>query len=368
MIKHRSFTLDKFFKAVDGQIRNQYFTKKNLTVPTGMTFDNDTFDNFWNGIEESKRVEYEEELQCINDTAEQARDCLEQACQQFSIQKQENETAETTAMRVFLHSEDAFLLAFDAYLYYVLSEKLSHHKFQNVTVNFGDGKLDQFKPVVEKFFKDCGKSDHCAIRQRTDGEKVILLIARGDYMKTHLIFDEAKKKPEITSFRPAKEDMLVYDKRNNVLSMCLSGRSDDEKKKYLEVFGATFLGVMQIDDSILNNSLVVLDPIKNRTFNYGGNEHIEAVKLTEVSAKLSGGFLRIALKSNDLNNIQGYGIGPDGSAEFLSVKLKFLIKRDGKKSKAMMVEIRPPESSKIPQKREKQIIEAYLKDQGVFLV
>jgi hypothetical protein len=195
-----------------------------------------------------------------------------------------------------------------------------------------------------------------------------LLIARGDYMKTHLIFDEEKRKPAVTSFRPAREDMLVFDKRNNVLSMCISGRSDDEKKKYLEVFGAAFLGVTEIADSTLNDSLVVLDPIKNRTFNYGGNEHIEAVKLTEVNAKLNGGFLRLSLKSNDLSNIQGYGIGADGSAEYLSVKLKFLIKRDGKKSKAMIVEIKPPENSKIPQKREKQIIEAYLKEQGVLLV
>jgi hypothetical protein len=33
----------------------------------------ESFDSFWEGIEEEKRVEIEEELHCINDTADQAQ-------------------------------------------------------------------------------------------------------------------------------------------------------------------------------------------------------------------------------------------------------------------------------------------------------
>ncbi|MFA4905021.1 MAG: hypothetical protein WC645_00805 [Candidatus Margulisiibacteriota bacterium] len=367
MAKHRSFKLDKYLKAVDAGLRAEYFTKHSLTFPAGINFDDDSLDKFLETIAEAKRVEIEEQLHCINDTAEQARDCLEQACQQFSIQKQDDETSETTAMRVFLKGEDAFSLAFDAYLYYVLSEKLSHHKFQSGTANFGDGQFPQFRSAVEAHFKDCGKSDHCDIRHRQDGDKHILLVARGDFMKTHLIFDEAKGKPDISSFRPAKEDMLVYNTTNKVLSMSLSGRSDDDKKKYLEMFGSAFLGLAQIDDATLNNSLVDIDPIKKRTFNFNGNEQIESVKLIEVNAKVGNGGIRMILRSNDLANMQGYGIGKDGNAEFVSAKLKFFVKRDGKKSKGYVVDIRPPENSKIPQKKEKQIIEAFLREQGVLL-
>jgi hypothetical protein len=43
------------------------------------------------------------------------------------------------------------------------------------------------------------------------------------------------------------------------------------------------------------------------------------------------------------------------------------MKREGKKSKPITVELRPPENSKIPQKKEKQIIEQYLYEQGVLL-
>jgi len=368
MAKHRSFKLDKFLKAVDPLLRGQYFTKHGVTFPDNINFNDDSLDNFWETIPEANRVEIEEQLHCVNDIADQARDCLEQACRDFGIQKQANELPETTAMRVFLHdNEEAYGVAFDAYLYYILSERVTRHKFQNATLTFDDGRKVQFKTAVEQHFLDSGKGTHCAIRHRIDGDKHILLIARGDFMKTHLIFDDQQNKPDIRSFRPAKEDMLVFDKNNNILSMSLSGHSDDDKEKYLEMFGNTFLGVTQIDNSTVNNSLVDLDPIKNRTFNFGGNEQVESVKLTEINAKLRGGAMRLILKSNDLAGVQGYGVGSDGAAEFVSAKLKFFIKREGKKSKGFVVEVRQSGNSKIPQKKEKQIIEDYLREQGVLL-
>lgn len=161
--------------------------------------------------------------------------------------------------------------------------------------------------------------------------------------------------------------MLVFNTTNKVLSMSLSGRSDDDKKKYLEMFGGAFLGLAQIDDATLNNSLVDIDPIKTRKFNFNGNDQIESVKLIEVNAKVANGAMRLILKSNNLAETKGYGIGADGNAEFISAKLKFMVKRDGKKSKGYVADIRPPENSKIPQKKEKQIIEAYLREQGVLL-
>jgi len=72
---------------------------------------------------------------------DQARDCLKQECRQFSIQKQDDVTSETTAMLVLLKGEDAFAIAFYAYLYYVLLENISRHKFNNETANFVNGHI-----------------------------------------------------------------------------------------------------------------------------------------------------------------------------------------------------------------------------------
>jgi len=368
MVKHRSFKIDKFLKSVDTQLRNQYFSKYKITLPADVNFDDGSFDKFWSTIKDEQRDDIEEELRCINDIADHARDCLERACQEFKIQKQEEERAETTALRVFLDKNpEAYLMALDAYLYYVLSERCSRHKFNNGKPDFNSAKVSQFKSAVEQHFKNTGKSEHCVIRQRIDGNNHIFFIARGDFRKTYHIFDEKEGKPDIRSFRPAKEDMLAFDKQTNILCLSIDGRCDDDKKKYLEMFGGTFMGLSKIDESTLNNLLVNLDPIKKRTFHYEGNEQIESVKLTEVNAKLRGGALRLSIRSHDLKDtIQGFGLASDNT-EYISVKLNFLIKRDGKKSINRSVIIKPPENSKIPQRKEKQIIEAYLREQGVLL-
>ena len=54
MIKHRSFKTDKFLESVDEQLRNQYFQKYNITLPANINFDDNSFDNFCNCIEEEQ--------------------------------------------------------------------------------------------------------------------------------------------------------------------------------------------------------------------------------------------------------------------------------------------------------------------------
>jgi len=47
MAKHRSFTLDKFLKAVDSGQRAEYIKNHSLTFPVGINFNDDSLDNFW---------------------------------------------------------------------------------------------------------------------------------------------------------------------------------------------------------------------------------------------------------------------------------------------------------------------------------
>jgi hypothetical protein len=234
-----------------------------------------------------------------------------------------------------------------------------------VTPDFSDAKVAEFKTAVEEYYREEGKSDHCDIRQRIDDGKHVFLIARGDFMKTHLVFDEDRGKTSVRSFRPAREDILIYDSQKNILCLNVDSRTED-KEKYIEMFGKAFLGLEVIDPATLAGSLVDLEPIRGKTFSYEGNDHIERVMLTEVETKMRGGSLRMSLRSNNLSTMDSFGLSSDGT-EYVSAKLKFLIRRDGKKSKSVSVLIKPPENSKIPEKKEKKIIEDYLREQGVML-
>ena len=367
MVKHRSFTLEKFITGVNNDLLKRYFTRHRVSVPDGFVFDRNNIHDFLDGIsDDGKRTYIEEELQCINDIADRARSYLERAKREYNIDVQDDEPSETTAMRVFLHSEEAFSLAFDFYLFVVYSEKLSHHKFEHNNCNFADDRFVLLKTAIEQHFKDTGKSEHCDVRYRAQGEKHVILIAHGDFMKTHLIFENGKV--DIQSFRPAKEDMLVFDTRNCVLSINAGGWSDADKKRYIEIFGSAILGMDQVADATFNNTLVVLDPIKNGSFNYSGNDDVESVHLTEVKVKCRGSkIIKVTINCGDVRQaFLDLGLSLQ-DAEYVSAKLRFHIKRGGKKPKSITVEIKPPENTKLPEKAEKEIIESYLRDNGVLL-
>ena len=367
MAKHRSFKLEKFIKGVNSDLLKVYFTRHNIPVVEGFVFSIDNIHDFLDGItDDGLRSYVEEELHCINDIADRARNYLEHAVRDYGIAVQEDEPSETTAMRVFLHGEEAFSLAYDYYLFVVYSEKLSHHKFDTNNCNFADDRISLLKSAIEQHFKDTGKSEHCDVRWRSNGDKHIVLVAHGDFMKTHLIFESSKV--EIKSFRPAKEDMLVFDSNNCVLSVNTSGRSDTDKKKYIEIFGNAILGIDQVDESTFNNTLVVLDPIKDGSFSYSGNDDVDSVHLTEVRVKCRGSrVIRVAIGCGDVPQaLSDLGLSLDDS-EYVSAKLRFYIKRSGKKPKSITVEIKPPENTKLPEKAEKGIIESYLRDNGVLL-
>lgn len=368
MAKHRSFKLDRFIGSVEDGLLRQYFSeKRNIEVPSAVRLDGNSFEKFWKRLSDVDQTEIEEELQCINDIADRSRGYLEDAIQDYSIQRVDTDSPATVAMRVFLHSEEAFSKSFDHYLYVVYSEKLSHHKFYQGVADFTSSKIAKFKSEVTRHFKECGKSENCDIRERYEDGKYILLVARGDFMDSHLTFEGGKMK--ISSFRPAREDMLVFEPNTSVLSINVGAYSDMEKIKYLEMFGKTIMGLSEIEERTKTGTVVILDPIRNNSFNYDGNEHIKAVKLTEVKVKQKGvAPIKLTVNYNDVTRLfNRYNLSSDGT-EFISVKLRFEVKRDGKNSKKITVEVKPPENTKVPVKAEKKIIEDYLREQKVLLI
>jgi len=373
MPRHRSFKLDKFIRVTDGALLNQYFVKNEIPVPEGTDLGNkDHFDKFWNGLTEEDQAYFESDLQRINDIADKTRDFLQVAVKQFNIainnDAKNPDSPETIAMRVFLHSEEAFDLAHDRYLCVIYAEKLSHHKFKTGSADFAEAKFDAFEKEIVDFLKDNSKGEHYDVRRYESDGKYYVLIARGDFVKTHFVFKNGKI--DIDCYRPAKEDVLVFDRKNSVLSIKLGTRDADEEKKYLEVFGKQFMGVDVSDINAVISGLVDLDPIKNGTFKYDGNEHIEAVRLTEVKVRQGGkrGGTWVSIGSGDVRDVfSRYKLQADFT-NFIAVKLKFYVKRKDKKSKPIQIEIRPPLKTGIPEKEGKAVIEEYLHENGVLLL
>ena len=114
-----------------------------------------------------------------------------------------------------------------------------------------------------------------------------------------------------------------------------------------------------------------LAPIRNGTFSYDGNERISWVKLVEVQVRLQGATdMRLKVNSSDLmrtfqQDLPGLRLG---DSELVSAKLRFKLNLDGRKARPLTVEIRPPEHTSLNKRREVEIVESYLRENGVLLV
>lgn len=234
MTSHRTFSLDKFIRSVDEKLLRSFFQKHELPLPARFSINPNSVSKVLEGIKnEDNRSDILEDMHCINDIADGSMDLLIQAIKDRKIQYFEDESPETTAMRIYLYKDpEAFAKIHDTFLCSLYSEKLNHYAFEKCKFQETNGNLHKFKKAVEEYFKDKGKSDNCLIRECREGAKYHLFIERGDFMKTYPVFENRGIKHK--SLRPGKEDFLLFDKEKSVLSLGLNGYSPEDSRRYVE--------------------------------------------------------------------------------------------------------------------------------------
>jgi hypothetical protein len=128
------------------------------------------------------------------------------------------------------------------------------------------------------------------------------------------------------------------------------------------------------DESLATNGnrdkTYTLKPLQDGSFNWSGNKHISEIILTEVKLRLMGKTRPVVIiSSGDVRKSLQEGIsGIDlSNGELVYARFRFVLKVDGKKRK-VSVEIVPPMTTDLAQKRYSDIISDYLKEQGVKLV
>ncbi len=369
MVKHRGFTFEKFVYAVGEDLLKGYFSKRDIKVPLGTPLDYEHVQKLLDELGENAEKEIDEEFRRINDVAERGQDYLETAKNEFGIQTPDDEPREKTAMRLFLRENpDAFKMAYDYYLYRTIAANLSHHQFPLGQVDCSKKCLGRFRAKIAEHYQRQAKSEDCSVRHRVDGDNHIIFVARGDFVKTQPVWENRTVKNRY--FRPAKEDVLIFNTKNSVLSLKIASRGKDDKTEYIKAFGYHVLGKHRIEDEVFENSLVSLLPIQNGSFNYEGNEHIKWVKLVEVQMRIQERApIRLKINSNDLAGALERVLGislQDG--ELLSARLKFKLEHDGKLQRPVTVELKPPEQTNLNKKRDITIIEDYLRENEVLLI
>jgi hypothetical protein len=377
MTKHRGMTFRKFVTAVGEELIKRYFDKINKPLPAEIVFSDNTVSQFLDTTGEELKLTVNEDFQTVNDIAERGMNYIERSREEDNIpprltepkgggQVPENEPRERTAMRLFLDYSDTFQKAYDRYLCLTIGATLTHCQLPENNADFSPQQVEAFKNSITNYYQSCNKGADCSVRIHQENDCYYFLIARGDYVKSDMKWEDGTIKPIF--YRPGKEDILVYNPKNKVLGIRTAGKSNDPKIKYIEQFCKNILKVESVDESVYTKSLISLNPFQNKTFNYNETKTMKGIKLLELDGIINGtNKIKISLGSPDL--LQSLDeIGVDLSTiELRAVRLLFRIKSNGFLLKPVKIEITTNSRADLSKKQGKEIIEDYLREQGVIL-
>lgn len=365
MPRHRGMTFRKFIAAVAGESINRYFIKIGHPLPDNMIFSEEApLQKFMDTLPEEIRSGVLEDFQTINDITERGMSYIEKAVAQDGIQIYPDDTREQAAMRLFLDHQTTFQKSYDRYLCLTIGATIRPYKLNGTNADFSPQQLEIFKNNVADYYQKCMKGGGCSVRSYNEDNCHYIVVARGDYMKSDMKWENGTTKPIF--YRPGKEDILIYDPVNKILRMKTAGKGDDPKKKYIELFGNHILKTVQ-PASVYTQLMISLEPLKNKAF-YDGNDDIK-IKLLELAGGMNGtSRLKIRLGSADLLK----SIDEDlelslTDIDLDAVTLKFTLKTDGVPLQTIPIEITKTSIAGLTKKQGKEIIEDYLKQQNVIL-
>jgi len=370
MPKHRGLTLRKFVRTVPWDLFQRYFAALEWeTQPTDWVFINsDAMEEFLARPENAQaKAVIIEDFRRVNDICEQGMNLVVRACQNFGLDFDPDRPRQELAMRLFLDHREAFEFAWTRYLLYASSSRLSLHKVPSDSVVIGESELDAFRDEVRRWFADLAKGDVCNVRHFEDAGDTVILVSHGSYIRTIAYWEGDRI--ALNSFRPASEDILIYDPEDALLSVKAS--LDKDRRQYLRAFAKCIVRDETLFEEAMNTHAFSLAPLQRGKFDFGGDGPITRIDLLKVRLKLHGpGDPVVEVKSNDVlqtfaRDLNGLSLA---SGELTLARFRFHLHPDNEKPAKVTFEIEPPSRTDLAQKRYADIIERYLVEQGVKLL
>lgn len=318
---------------------------------------------------EDERLDIVEEAECMEDLASeffpQIREFVLNDSVNYPLEWTDKESNETIVLRIFLRSQKAYKLVYDLFLCDKCYAKLHHYSLEADEVLFKQENIEAFKVDLKKYFEDQKQTGSCYIRQREYKGRQYILVLRGDEQKTVTVLNESGDQKVHRVFRPAKEDMVVYDKENSVIAMSPGIGSTKNKLAYANAFNKHILsGKDTIGKGFFSadNYLVDLKPLFDKKF-YERTAEVEEIKLVYIFA-IKDGTVPIELKivSEDvLDSIKTLGLHISDN-EIVSAKIE--VRLEGRKG-AIPVPLTQRSTGQINGRKESETVESFLRARKV---
>jgi len=364
---HRTLNFSKFVSAISPEILERYLGHFNWEhSPEGWQLMNpDALREFLDQAENGEASAIiEEEFRRINDLCSRGMNLVVRAYKEFGRDFDESLSAEELSMRLFLDHEDAFDYAWSRYLLFAGTPKLSFFSLGTDDLKFTAAKLKKFEDDLRAWFGESAKGE-CFVKNFKDARDTVILISRGSYVRTVACWRE--EEIGFTSYRPASEDVLVYNRKTGILTMKASLEKD--RTRYLDAFSTHLAGDSKIAERAGKRKLYSLAPIQDGSFEFAGDGEVTGVDLVKVRLRLDGiEQPEIQIKSDDVRrSVDAYLKVPLRAGTLTYASFRFHLKPPGRRRTKVTFEIEPPLRTDLAEKKYADIIERYLIEQKVKL-
>ena len=367
MPKHRGLNRKRFLEALNPELLDRYFTSRieEQDLPRRLWMTADLVDRFLNEnpvdvgpvLEESSR---------INDLAQQGKGTLVWTYGRYKIRWLEAETPEDMAMRLFLDYKGAFQHAYAWYTWHSCASRMSECRMPADGFELTPERVAGFRESITDWFRGLAKGETTEVSSYEQDGLTVILVTHGSYVRT--VAEWEGEKVTIRSFRPATEDILLYNPASGILQM--KATLEKDRKEYLKAFAGEFLEDTASAEKAAAQPAYTLEPFRTGRFSFAGNAEITDVVLLEANLQLAGETEpKLHLKSKDLRRTLDAELKDLSLSmgELTYVKLRFFLRIDGKEVHEN-VEIAPPERSDLPTREHQEVIARYLQEQGVKLI
>lgn len=368
MPQHRRLNVKKFLDSVSESLLKEYFERffeGNLQLDA---YDSNSVLAFMDAPgHEALKSAVRKDFCRINDISEKVMNHLVKAARIYGVEIRQNEPREALAMRLFLFHPDAFEYAYDKFCIFNAENKVSEHNITADGLTVTPDKLNTFKTRISEYYAGLAKGQECIVRHHHEDSKIYIVVFHGSYSRSVPTWEGHDIKTLF--YRPATEDVLIYDKQSGTLSIKAPYRRD--KENYIKTFTEVIVGDGNQATRPDRDTTYTLEPLRNGTLSFAGNEEITRITLLEVKLSMNGTTsTEVALRSPDLMRTLKddlYGRISLDSGKLLHAKFKFNLKVNGR-TRGVTFVVTPPNVTDLHRKKYADVIGAYLKENGVRLV
>jgi len=290
---------------------------------------------------------------------------LDIAYEKYGIKGRSGAMQIERAALLLVKHRDAFDFACALFGYHHSGRLVQHYALAIPQVPGFRGGLKDLKSDLATWLKankvDTGFHSHLQVL----GSEHVLAFTHADRAKVLTVWE--KNGVRLGEFNPAQEDVLIYDPERELLRIDV--RSPRLTDFYLEACCKRLAGDPWKRFETERVPVFSLGPIALGRFGSEGSTHVQKAVVREltVTGVLGPGITTVVKSADVMADLAHSGSDVAGSPGSLTkVRIQFTIAR-GKSTTTNMVTIQPPHASDLPSVTHREVIEPYLRREGIML-